>query len=261
MAVLEEMQIDPARETDHITSFIRSELEGAGLAKTVVGLSGGLDSTVVAFLCARAVGKDDVLGLVMPYRTSSLENTSDARHVAELLGVRCETIDITPAADALREMLATDDRIRMGNILARTRMVVLYDRSAAHGALVAGTGNRTEAMLGYTTLHGDSACGFQPIAHLYKCQVRQLGAYLRVPERILTKPPSADLWEGQTDEGELGFSYDDADWLLFNMLDKGKSDNRLEAMGFEPDFVARVRALIATSEFKRRMPNSLLKPD
>jgi len=260
MAALEQMRIDPDRETDRITSFIRSELDRAGLDKVVVGLSGGLDSTVVAFLCTRAVGKDNVLGLVMPYRTSSLENTSDAKHVAELLGVRCETIDITPAADALREMLAPDDRIRTGNILARTRMIVLYDRSAAHRALVAGTGNRTEVMLGYTTLHGDSACGFRPIVHLYKCQVRQLGAHLRVPERILTKPPSADLWKGQTDEGELGFSYDDADWLLFNMLDRGRSEGRLEAMGFERDFIARIRALVAGSEFKRRMPNSLRGP-
>jgi len=136
-------------------------------------------------------------------------------------------------------------------------MITIYDQSAKEGALVAGTGNRTESMLGYTTLHGDSACGFRPMAHLYKCQVRQLAAYLGVPEEIVQKPPSAELWQGQTDEGELGFSYDEADWLLFNMLDKNKDDDALQAMGFKLEFIQRVKTLVDKSEFKRRMPRAL----
>ena len=252
------MQIDPASEAERIAAFIRSELESAGLSKLVVGVSGGLDSAAVAFLCARAAGPENVFGFALPHRTNSADSVADAEAVATAAGISCETIDITPAVDALQKMLPTDDRVRLGNMMARARMIVLYDRSAAHGALVAGTGNRTEAMLGYTTLHGDSACGFAPILHLYKGQVRRLAAHLGVPQGVIAKPPSAELWHGQTDEGELGFTYDEADRLLFNMLDRGKTDAELEATGFEPDLIARVKGLVERSAFKRRMPNSLL---
>lgn len=257
----EEMRIDPAAETDRIASFIRTELEGAGLERVVIGLSGGLDSAVVAMLCVRAAGKENVFGFLLPYHSSSPESRTHGKTVATAAGISCETVDITPAIAALDRMLPTEDRMALGNRMARVRMIVLYDRSARLGALVAGTGNRTESMLGYTTLHGDSACGFRPIAHLYKCQVRQLAAFLGVPTEVVTKPPSADLWQGQTDEGELGFTYDEVDWLLFNMLDRGKTDAELEAIGFARDLISRARSMVMKSEFKRRMPNSLLGPD
>ena len=253
----EQMRIDAAAEAAHIESFIRAELDAAGLRKIVIGLSGGLDSALVAYLCARAAGAGNVLALLLPYRTSPPESLAHATLVADACRIRSEKVEITPAVDALGGMVPATDRVRLGNRMARVRMIVLYDRSAAEKALVAGTGNRTERMLGYTTLYGDSACAFAPIAHLYKCQVRQLAAHLGVPEAVIAKPPSADLWHGQTDEGELGFTYDEVDWLLFNMIDKRKRDAELEAIGFAPGFIARVRALIAKSEFKRRMPNSL----
>jgi len=256
MAMHDEMKIDAAAEVERIEAFVRSELEGAGLSKIVIGLSGGIDSAVVAFLCARAAGPENVFALLMPYRTSSPESVEHAAAVAEAAGITWEKIEITAAVEALREMSPTDDRVRCGNVMARVRMITVYDQSAKWRALVAGTGNRTEAMLGYTTLHGDSACGFRPIAHLYKCQVRQIATCLGVPDDVVRKPPSADLWQGQTDEGELGFSYDEVDWLLFNM-DEGKDDAALAAMGFAPDFIARVRTLVRRSEFKRRMPRAL----
>jgi NAD+ synthase len=257
MAMHDEMKIDAAAEAERIGAFIRSELEGAGLSKIVIGLSGGIDSAVVAFLCARAAGPENVFALLMPYRTSSPESVEHAAAVAEAAGIAWEKIEITAAVEALQEMSPTDDRVRCGNVMARVRMITVYDQSAKRGALVAGTGNRTEAMLGYTTLHGDSACGFRPIAHLYKCQVRQIATYLGVPNDVVCKPPSADLWQGQTDEGELGFSYDEVDWLLFNMADEGKDDAALAAMGLDHDFIARVRTLVRKSEFKRRMPRGL----
>ncbi len=253
----DEMKIDPAAEAERIEAFVRTELEEAGLSKIVIGLSGGVDSAVVAFLCTRAIGPDHVFALLMPHETSSPESVEHALAVADAAGVACEKIEITPAVEALREMSPADDRVRLGNVMARVRMITLYDQSAKREALVAGTGNRTEAMLGYTTLHGDSACGFRPIAHLYKCQVRQLAGHLGVPAEVITKPPSADLWQGQTDEDELGFSYDEVDWLLFNMFDKGKADAELAAAGSPPDLIARVRKLVRKSEFKRRMPRAL----
>ena len=178
----EEMKLDPEREVSRISEFIRSELRMSGLSNIVVGLSGGVDSALTVCLCARAVGSTHVFSFLLPYRTSGPETRVHGRAVAEVAGISCEEIEITPAVDALHAMLSTEDRIRRGNVMARVRMIVLYDRSAAHKALVAGTGNRTEALLGYTTLHGDSACGFAPIAHLYKCQVRQLAAHLGVRE-------------------------------------------------------------------------------
>ncbi len=261
MPIREELAIDPAVETDRIASFIRSQLEAAGRSTIVIGLSGGVDSSVTGFLCARAAGGENVLGFMLPQRSNPTEDIRHARAGADAAGIRAETIDITPAVDALHKMLSADDRVRLGNAMARVRMIVLYDRSALHRALVAGTGNRTETMLGYTTLNGDSACAFAPIAHLYKCQVRQLAAHLGVPQEVIQKPPKAGLWPGQTDEAELGLTYDEADWLLFNLLDKTKNDPELEAMGFSADFIGRVKGLIARSEFKRRLPSSLLSQD
>ena len=256
MTVRDEMRIDPAAETERIVAFIRSELEGAGVSNVVLGLSGGLDSATVAYLCARAAGAGNVFTFLMPYRTSSPASIEHAWLVVQELGLTAERIEVTPAVDALQGMLSGADQRRLGNVMARVRMIVLYDQSARHRALVAGTSNRTERLLGYTTLYGDSACGFAPIGHLYKCQVLQLAEHIGVPDDVIAKPPSADLWEGQTDEGELGFSYDDVDWLLFNLNERDKDADALTAMGFDPNFVDQVQALVARTEFKRRMPNT-----
>ena len=254
---MKELELDAERETQRICEFIKRELASSGLNDIAIGVSGGVDSALVAALCVRTIGQDRVHPLIMPYRTSSPESIEHAMLLAQKFALKPETIEITPAVDKLKEMLEVVDTRRLGNIMARTRMIILYDRSARHNAIVAGTGNRTEALLGYTTLHGDSACGFAPIAHLYKTQVRQLAAHLGVPKEIIEKSPTADLWTGQTDEGELGFTYAEADSLLFEKFNNKKSDAELEAMGFAHIFIARVNNMIARSDFKRRMPNSL----
>jgi NAD+ synthase len=256
MTLPEELSIDPVRETDTCLSFIRAQLHGSGKTRLVLGMSGGLDSAVVAGLCVRAVGRDAVRSYFLPAGPTSDEAADHAKAAAEWAGIRLETINVGPVVRQLRDTLSVEDAVRAGNITARIRMTVLYDRSAEVDGLVVGTGNRTEYMLGYTTLHGDAACAFRPIGHLYKCQVRRLAEHLGVPEPVIAKPPSAGLWPGQTDEDELGLSYDDADRVLFRMLDQGKDDTVLHAEGFDRELVERVRCLVNGSGFKRRMPPS-----
>lgn len=252
----DDLRIDPAAETDRIIDFIRTELDGAGRGDLVLGLSGGLDSSVGAFLCARAIEPRRVHGFILPHRTSSAESAEHARLVARQTGIRCDEIDITPAVDTLKRALDTEGRRRLGNIMARVRMIMLYDQSAAVDGLVVGTGNRTEWLLGYYTLFGDAACALRPIGHLYKCQVRELARHLGVPEPIISKPPSAGLWPGQTDEDELGLSYDDADRALAGLVDAGQSEGELVSDGVPRAVVERVRQLVRGSAFKRRMPRA-----
>ena len=241
--------------------FIRATVEAAGASGLVVGLSGGIDSAVAAGLAVAALGADRVRGVLMPYRSSSPASQSAAEAVAAVLGLPTELREITPMADAFLGALdAGGDRIRAGNVMARCRMVVLYDVSARDGSLVLGTGNRTEALLGYTTLYGDNACGLNPLADLYKTEVRLLAAHLGLPESVRTKAPSADLWSDQTDEGELGFTYAEADRLLHHMIDEGLGDRQLGALGFAPDLVAKVRARVAATAFKRRLPPTAAVP-
>ncbi len=235
-------------------TFIRERMEEAEKSRLVVGLSGGLDSATSAYLAARALGKDALKAFLLPYRTTSSSSIEDALLVAGELGIEHQTIEITPMVDAYFQHFPSADRKRRGNFMARTRMAVLYDQSEELGALVLGTGNRTEALLGYTTLWGDMACAFTPLGGLYKSQVRQLAAFLGVPSRIIEKPPTADLWEGQTDEGEMGLTYDDADRVLHALFDLGLDDAALAAEGFDPALVARVRRMVDANAFKRRMP-------
>jgi len=256
----DELRINAAQEAERIAAFVRSELQAAGRSRVVLGLSGGLDSAVVSYLCVLAAGPGQVCPVIMPYRTSTPDSVAHARMVCDALGLDPITSEISACVDAFEQTLGGSDARQLGNVMARTRMILLYAQSDRLGALVAGTGNRTEAMLGYTTLHGDSACAFGPIRHLYKSQVRQLARYLNVPTEIIDKPPSADLWPGQTDEGELGFAYDQVDRLLFQLHDKGRTDDELAAAGFDPSLVTKVKNLVARSEFKRRMPHSLLGP-
>ena len=237
-----------------LEKFLLDETRNAGFARGVVGLSGGVDSAVTAFLAVGALGRENCRAVLMPYKTSSRESLSDARLVLDALGMPSETVDITPMVDPSLGAMHVDDRLRAGNIMARQRMIVLYDVSAREGGLVLGTSNKTEFLLGYGTLFGDMASAINPLGDLYKTQVWQLAAALGVPERIVGKKPTADLWSGQTDEGELGFSYAQVDRLLFAMIDERRSDEELAAMGFEVRFVRTVQAMVKKSQFKRRPP-------
>jgi NAD+ synthase len=272
----QELVIDTEAVRREIVDFIRTYLRQAGFQRAVLGLSGGIDSALVAYLTAEAVGPASLLCVLMPYRTSSTSSVEHARLVVDRLGCPSDLVEISPMVDAYfgreREVRVGDSRdvvfemgaggpaareapaLRRGNLAARMRMSVLYDRSVMWGGLVAGTGNKTEWLIGYTTMYGDNACAFNPVGGLYKTQVRQLAAAIGVPEEIIRKAPSADLWPGQTDEGEGGFNYPELDRLLYWMVDRKRSDADLVAMGFSETRIKRVKRSIASSEFKRRLP-------
>jgi NAD+ synthase len=259
-----ELAIDTAIARRVMVDFIRNQLRQAGFGRGLLGLSGGIDSALVAVLAAEAIGPENLLCVLMPYRTSSPESVEHARLIVDMLGCGSDLVDISPMVDgyfgrdgeagAGGQSVLEAAPLRRGNLMARERMCVLYDRSVAWGGLVVGTGNKTESLIGYTTLFGDSACAFNPIGDLYKSQVRQVAAAVGVPEAIIRKAPSADLWPGQTDEAEAGFSYPELDRLLFWMIDKRRTDEELLSMGFAGPMVERVKRLVATSEFKRQVP-------
>ena len=250
----DELAIDTDVARRVIGQFIRGQLDQAGFERAVLGLSGGIDSALVAYLVAEAIGADKLLCVLMPYRTSSPASRADAESVVERLGAASELVDISPMVDAFYEADPEASPLRRGNLMARERMAVLYDRSVTWGGLVVGTGNKTESLIGYTTLFGDAACAFNPIGDLYKSQVRQMAAAMGVPEAIIRKAPSADLWPGQTDEGEAGFSYPLLDRILYWRIDRRRTDGEMAALGFDPELVRRVDRMIATSEFKRQVP-------
>lgn len=238
-----------------IVNFIRHEVRQNGFKQAVIGVSGGIDSALSAFLAAEALGAENVLGIRMPYETSSPESLADADKVIEQLGIPHQTVEITPMVKPLIDHYPDISNLRQGNIMARQRMIILYDQSAALGGLVVGTSNKTEFLLGYSTLHGDSAVAFQPLADLYKNQVRQLSRAMGVPQSILEKAPSADLWEGQTDEGELGYTYDTADQMLYLLIDERYTPDECVAAGFDRDFVENVWDRVRRNHYKRTMPN------
>lgn len=237
-----------------LTKFIREELAKFNFANGILGLSGGLDSTVSAFLTARALGPDHVIGLMMPYGTTFSQDKDDAAEVIKLLGIRTHTIDISPSVDAYYDAHPTAEHMLKGNKMARERMSVLYDFSEREKALIIGTSNKTELLLGYGTLHGDMACAINPIGDLYKTQVRALGHHLGVPEQILKKAPTAGLWDGQTDEEELGLTYSEIDKILFQLVDLRQSRTEVLAAGFDPGKTDKLIRMIKNSEFKRGMP-------
>lgn len=246
------LEVESTRQL--LVSFLREGFRSAGLSRAVVGLSGGIDSTVSCFLAVAALGRENVLGIRMPYKTSSRESLEHAQLVTDQLKIDSLTIEITPMVEPLINKFPQMNTVRMGNIMARQRMIVLYDQSAANDALVVGTGNKTEIILGYTTLYGDSACALNPIGDLYKTQVRQVGAYLGVPEIILQKPPSADLWQGQTDEGEMGITYEKVDKLLFMLVEEGKKIEDCLKAGFSKEFIHSVFSRARRNRFKRALP-------
>jgi len=243
---------DLAAET--IISFIQNETNQAGFSKAVIGVSGGVDSALSCFLAARALGGENVLAVRMPYKTSSQASLDHAQLVIDKTGVQSMTIPISDIADGLIKQFPDMSKVRQGNIMARSRMIVLYDRSAAFNGLVVGTGNKTEILLGYSTLFGDSASAFNPIGDLYKAQVRQLSRALGVPDVIIDKAPTADLWEGQTDEGEFGFTYAEVDQLLYLLIDEQNTPDECIQAGFDKKFVATVVKRIQRSYFKRALP-------
>ena len=237
-----------------LTAFIREELAKAGFGKGILGLSGGLDSSVCAFLAARALGPRNVIGLMMPYGASFGADMEDAGDVARMIKIRTEIIDIAPMVDAYFKSRPTRSRVQRGNKMARERMSILYDHSVRKKALILGTGNKTEVLIGYGTIHGDMACAINPLGDLYKTQVRELAAHLGVPERIRTKLPTAGLWPGQTDEGEIGFSYAEIDEILVRLVDERESPAEVIARGFPKARVSKIAAMIRASEFKRHLP-------
>ena len=237
-----------------LTGFIHSEITRTGMNRAVLGLSGGIDSAVSCYLAAEALGPENVLAVRMPYRTSSPESLAHAQLVIDDLGIPSLTVEITDMVEPLFARFPDATPLRRGNVMARTRMVVLFDQSAAFNGLVVGTGNKTEILLGYSTIYGDAACALNPIGDLYKTQLRQLAADIGIPRPIIDKPPSADLWVGQTDEDELGFTYADADELLYLLVDLRYSPEQCVEAGFDRGFVDVVTRRIRQSHFKRVMP-------
>ncbi|HVN48975.1 MAG TPA: NAD+ synthase [Bacteroidota bacterium] len=234
--------------------FILDETTAAGFTNAVIGVSGGVDSAVSAVLAAKALGGEHVLGVMMPYKTSSANSLTDAKILMDKFGIRSETVEITKMVDAYCDEHKITDPLRRGNVMARMRMVVLYDLSARERALVIGTSNKTEILVGYGTQHGDLASAINPIGDLYKSQIWQIAEALDVPKPIIEKPPSADLWEGQTDEMEMGITYAKLDALLYEMIDERQPDEELLKQGFDAALIQKVRGMIQRNQFKRRPP-------
>lgn len=247
---------DPAAAARVLAGALADEVRRAGFERGIVGLSGGIDSAVSLLLGARALGPGNVLAVALPVRGSSPLSMEHARLAAAAAGTELRVVDLSAAADALERALpgSGSDRVRRGNLAARARMTALYDLSSAERALVVGTSNKTEILLGYSTLWGDMAAALQPLGDLYKTEVRELARHLGVPAPILGKPPSADLWEGQTDEGELGFTYADADRVLHQWLDLRRRPEDIVAAGVPAELVEALRRRVVGSSFKRRMP-------
>lgn len=248
------LQLDADLTARVLEGFIHDEISKFGFTRAVVAVSGGIDSALTCVLATRAFGPANVLAVLMPYRTSNPSSQGDAELLVAQLGNPSKVIDITDAADGyLRTQADAGDR-RRGNVMARMRMIVLYDQSEAFAALVVGTSNKTELLLGYGTLHGDMASAVNPIGDLYKSQVRQLAHAVGVPAPILTKAPSADLWQGQSDEDELGFTYELADQILYLLVDEWFAPAEVMAAGYPEPLVRQIAERVRRSQFKRRPP-------
>jgi NAD+ synthase len=251
---MSDLSIDTDLARKILTGFIRSEITRAGFQRAVLGLSGGIDSALACYLAAEALGPENVLAIRMPYKTSSQGSLDHAQLVIDDLKIQALTVPITEMVDPLIERFPDMDNRRKGNIMARQRMIILFDQSEAFKGLVLGTGNKTEILLGYSTLFGDSACALNPIGDLYKAQVRQLSKAVGVPQPILDKAPSADLWVGQTDETELGFTYEQADQILYLLIDQRYTPQECVDAGFKEEFVRAVLQRVRRNQFKRVLP-------
>ena len=248
------LSLDPEPTLRILEGFIRAEVERTGKRRVVLGLSGGIDSALAAYLAVGALGRGGLFAVLMPHRTSSAESVEHAEAIVGALGILAERFDITPIIDGFLASAGDVGRHRLGNVMARARMTVLYDRSVEHDALVLGTSNKTELMLGYGTLHGDLASALNPLGDLYKTQVRALARAVGVPKAIIAKAPSADLWPSQTDERDLGFSYREADGILALLVDARMSPEAIVRRGYRRAIVERIQKLVVGSQYKRRMP-------
>lgn len=237
-----------------LVEFLRESFKKVGFSKAVLGLSGGIDSALVAYLLRDALGKENVLAIMMPYKSSNPDSLNHAKLVIEDLGINSKTIEITDMIDAYFKNEKEATSLRMGNKMARERMSILFDYSSKENALVVGTSNKTEIYLGYSTQFGDSACALNPIGDLYKTNIWDLSRYLKIPNELIEKKPSADLWEGQTDEQEMGLTYKEADQVLYRMLEENKKVEEVLAEGFNKDLVDNILRRMNRSEYKRRMP-------
>jgi NAD+ synthase len=240
--------------TRALTSFVRDAVESAASQGVVVGLSGGIDSALAAALATRALGADRVHAFFLPYRTSNPDSSTDAHRVAQTLGIALRTIDISASIDAYFEAHEQDaDAVRRGNKMARERMSILFDQAKRLGCLVLGTSNKTEILLGYSTIFGDNASSLNPLGDLYKQQVWQLSRHLGLPDEVVAKAPSADLWPGQTDESDFGFDYATADEILYLMFDSGLTGPEIVEQGYASEVVRRIERMERANRFKRRL--------
>jgi NAD+ synthetase len=252
------LAIDPALTARWLEAFLVDEMRRRrGLGRAIIGLSGGIDSALVAYLCARALGRENVYAVRMPYRSSSPESLSDAQRIVDALGIHAETIEISDAVDGYLKHAPDADPRRKGNVMARMRMLVLFDQSARRNALPVGTGNKTERLMGYFTWHADDTPPVNPIGDLFKTQVWELARYLGVPNQVIDKPPSADLEANQTDESDLGITYAKADRIL-NLILLGYKDDAIVARGYAPAEVALVRRRVDGTHWKRHLPTTAL---
>ena len=239
---------------NELVEFLRESFKKAGFSKAVLGLSGGIDSALVAYLLRDALGKENVLAIMMPYKSSNPDSLNHAKLVVEDLGINSKTIEITEMIDAYFKNEKEASSLRMGNKMARERMSILFDYSSKENALVVGTSNKTEIYLGYSTQFGDAACALNPVGDLYKTNIWDLSRYLKIPNELIEKKPSADLWEGQTDEQEMGLTYKEADQVMYRLLEENKTVEEVLAEGFNKDLVDNIVRRMNRSEYKRRMP-------
>ena len=237
-----------------LVEFLRENFKKAGFSKAVLGLSGGIDSALVAYLLRDALGKENVLAIMMPYKSSNPDSLNHAKLVVEDLGINSKTIEITDMIDAYFKNEKEATSLRMGNKMARERMSILFDYSSKENALVVGTSNKTEIYLGYSTQFGDAACALNPVGDLYKTNIWDLSRYLKIPNELIEKKPSADLWEGQTDEQEMGLTYKEADQVMYRLLEENKTAAEVLAEGFDKGLVDNIIRRMNRSEYKRRMP-------
>ncbi len=252
--LLEKLKLDCSIVSRYLIEFVKQEVLKTGLTKAVFGLSGGIDSSVAAYIAKEALGKNNVYGIMMPYKSSSEDSLSDAMKVVEDTGINYKIFEITKPADAYIESCDEMSNVRKGNIFARMRMITLFDHSSKYSALVVGTSNKTELLLGYGTWYGDMASCLNPIGDLYKNQIYQLADYFKIPQSIIEKKPSADLWVGQSDEDELGFSYNDADIILYHLYDLRYNIDEVVKLGFDRGLVVGIAERVKRNQFKRLPP-------
>jgi NAD+ synthase len=248
------LEIHPETVENLLVYFIKDTIYKNNFKNGIVGVSGGIDSAVTLALTQRALGSQHTFALLMPYKLSSKDSLEDGKKICELLEVSYEIIDISPSVDAYFDRFPTGNKVLPGNKCARERMSILYDCSARKKALVVGTSNKSEMLIGYSTLYGDSAAAFLPIGDLYKTQVFQLAHHLNIPESIIKKKPSADLWKDQTDEGEIGITYKELDEILYLLIDCRLSEVEIETAGYSRETIQKIKRMILNSQYKRTMP-------